>query len=229
MIISSYQPYFAPFAGFFEKIIRSDIMIIMDSVQFPLGRSWLTRNRFKNDKGIYWIRVPVWKSGKGLQKINEVEICYDRSWTDKTIKGLKMAYANAPYFLDHIGFWEDILTRKIERLVDLNLEIISYVIDYLKIDTKLILLSELNITEKEPYLTPQICKSLGARRFLAQNSAKKYLNIELFGKEGIEVVFFNPKPPIYPQLWGEFIPNLSIFDLLFNCGLKTLDIIKRNE
>ncbi len=228
MIISYYQPYFAPFASFFEKIIRSDVFVIMDSVQFPLGRSWLTRNRFKNDKGVYWIRIPVWKSGRGLQKINQVLICYERNWTEKVIKGLEMAYKNAPYFSEHISFWKELLEKRIERLVEFNLEIINYVLKYLKIDRKIILLSELKIEEKEPYLSIRMCKELGASCLLVQKSAKRYLDEELFKKEKIKLIFFNPKPPVYPQLWGKFIPNLSIFDLMFNCGKKALEIIKRN-
>ncbi len=228
MIISTYRPYFAPFSGFFEKMVYCDVMVILDSIQFPFGRSWLTRNRFKNDKGIYWIRVPVWKKGKGVQKINEVKICYEREWTEKTITGLYMAYKNSPYFLEHIDFWEYILNQNIEKLAELNLNIIKYVIDYLNIHVNIVLLSNLGINQKEPNLSIQICKKLGADHFIIQKSAKKYLNIDLFEKEGIEILFFNPNTLVYPQLWGDFIPNLSIFDLIFNCGPKSIDIIKQN-
>jgi len=228
MILSTYQPYFAPFPGFFKKIMLSDVFVIMDSVQFPLGRSWLTRNRFKNDKGIYWIRIPVWRTGKGIQKINEVRICYGREWKEKLLKGLGMAYKNAPYFSEITQVWKDILEKEPELLLDLNLYLIRYVLDYLGIRRKILLLSELGIRDKEPELSLRICKMLGADRFLAQKSAKKYLNGELFKREGIELIFFNPRPPIYPQLWGEFIPNLSIFDLLFNCGKKAIEIIERD-
>lgn len=226
MIVSAHRPYFAPYPGFFKKILLSDIFVVMDSVQFPLGRSWLTRNRFKNDKGVYWIRIPVWKTGKGLQKINEVDICYDRGWKEKLIKGLRMAYKNAPYFSDIIQVWEDILEEEPEKLVGLNLKLIRYVLDYLNIDTKIVFLSELEISAKEPELTIEICKKLNANSFLAQKSAEKYLPSELFKKEDIKLIFFKPTPCIYPQLWGEFIPNLSIFDLLFNCGPKSPEIIK---
>jgi len=227
MIVSAHRPYFAPYPGFFKKIILSDVFVVMDSVQFPLGRSWLTRNRLKNDKGTYWIRIPVWKTGRGLQRINEVEICYERNWKDKLIKGLKMAYKNAPYFSEIFLVWEDILEKEPGRLLELNLALIKYVLDYLQINTRVVLLSELGISAKEPELTIAICKKLNADKFLAQKSAQKYLSAELFKKEGIEPVFFDPNPCIYPQLWGEFIPNLSIFDLLFNCGPKSAEIIEK--
>jgi len=72
----------------------------------------------------------------------------------------------------------------------------------------------------------EICRQLGASQFLAQRSAKKYLDEEAFEKAGIELKFFNPSPPVYPQLWGPFISNLSTFDLLFNCGPKASDILR---
>lgn len=71
MILSTSQPYFSPFPGFFLKAFLSDIFVILDEVQFPMGTTWLTRNRFKNDQGTLWMTVPVWKKGLGLQKINE--------------------------------------------------------------------------------------------------------------------------------------------------------------
>lgn len=228
MIVSTYQPYFAPYPVFFEKILLSDVFVIMDSVQFPLGKSWLTRNRFKNDKGIYWVRVPVWRTGKGLQKINEVKICYERDWTGKILRSFEMSYKNAPYFSEVIKKWEKLLIHiRPERLIDINIYLIRCALNFLGINKKILLLSELGISLKEPELTLYICKELKADKFLAQKSAKKYLDKSLFEKEGIELIFFNPRPCIYPQLWGEFIPNLSVFDLIFNCGAKSLDIMKK--
>ena len=77
MIISASQPYFFPYPGFFYKAYLSDMFIILDSVQFPRGTTWTTRNRFKNSQGTLWLTVPVKKKGLGLQSINEVRICHD--------------------------------------------------------------------------------------------------------------------------------------------------------
>ncbi|MBU0988102.1 MAG: WbqC family protein, partial [Proteobacteria bacterium] len=74
MILSANQPYFAPFPGFFFKIILSDIFVLLDQVQFPRKTTWISRNRFKNDQGTLWMTVPVHKKGLGLQNINAVRI-----------------------------------------------------------------------------------------------------------------------------------------------------------
>ena len=227
MIVSAYQPYFAPFAGFFSKAARSDIVVLMDSVQFPRGTTWSTRNRFKNDQGTLWMTIPVWKKGLGLQKINEVRICHEGRWAKKHLESLRTAYAKAPFFEDHLPFLESVFNGIPERLVDLNLDIIKHIMKHLEIPAKILLLSELGIDAKEPRLSVKLCGKLGASYFLAQSSAKKYLNEAAFQEAGVELEFFNLRPPVYPQLWGTFVPNLSAFDLLFNCGPKAQNILKK--
>ena len=225
MILSANQPYFSPFPGFFYKAYLADIFVIMDDVQFPRGTTWLSRNRFKNDQGTLWVTVPVWKKGLGLQRIEEVRICHEGRWTKKHLASLKTAYARAPYLDDHLSFLEEIFSTGSEKLIDLNLKIIRYLMKYLQIDTKLILLSELGIETKGDQLLMEICMKLGADHLMVQSPAKKYLNEEFFLQAGIQLKFFTPPSLIYPQLWGDFIPNLSALDLVLNCGTKARDIL----
>jgi hypothetical protein len=225
MILSASQPYFAPFPGFFYKAYRSDIFVIMDDVQFPRGSSWITRNRFKGDQGTLWITIPVWKKGLGLQIIEKVRICDERQWRKKHLLSLKHAYGHAPYFRDHETFLEKMFSKRFEKIIDLNLEMIRYLMDSLQIHTKLQLVSELDIEGKGERRLIEVCKRMKADRFLAQGPARKYLNAELFNKAEITLEFFRNPSPVYPQLWGDFIPNLSSFDLLFNCGSKAHDIL----
>jgi hypothetical protein len=79
--------------------------------------------------------------------------------------------------------------------------------------------------QREPQLSVEISRTLGASHFIAQKSAMKYLDISAFHAAGIEPVFFRVPSPVYPQLWGKFIPGLSAFDLLFTCGPRALDYL----
>jgi hypothetical protein len=225
MILSTTQPYFFPYPGFFYKAYLSDILIIMDDVQFPQGTTWITRNRFKNDQGTHWITIPVWKKGLGLQKIKEVEICYEGRWQKKHLAGITCAYSNAPYMEDHIDFIEKVFFTGHKRLLDLNLTIIRYLNRYLRINTKLILLSDLDIDERGDRLLVAICRRLKTDQLLVQAPAKKYLDIRLYEEAGIHINCLKIPTPVYPQLWGEFIPNLSALDLVLNCGPKSRDIL----
>jgi len=225
MIVSAGQPYFAPFPGFFYKAHLSDVLVVLDSVQFPLGTTWISRNRFKNSQGTLWMTVPVWKKGLGLQKIDDVRICYDFHWVRKHLESLRVAYANSPYLADHLPFVEEMFSGTFERLIDLNLNIIRYILKQLQIRTELVLLSELGVEAKGDLLPVEICRKMGSLRFAAQYSARKYLDQDLFSESGIRLEYFKPPSPVYPQLWGDFIPDLSAFDLVFNCGPKAKEIL----
>lgn len=225
MIISANQPYFFPFFGFFYKAYLSDIFIILDNVQFPRGSTWITRNRFKNKQGSLCLTVPVKKKGLGLQNINAVEICHDGFWTKKHLSSLKNAYLRSPYYKEHVNFLEKLYSSNFEKLIDLNLEIIHYLMGCLRIDTKVILLSEQEIHAKGNRLLIEICKKMGASQFLSQRAAIKYLDTDMFKEEKIGLMDFKLPSPVYPQLWGDFIPNLSTLDVIFNCGPKAHDIV----
>jgi hypothetical protein len=225
MIVSTSQPYFAPYPGFFYKAHLSDYFVILDEVQFPRKTTWITRNRFKNDQGTLWMTIPVWKKGMGLQKISNVKICHNGNWRKKHIRSLKNAYANAPFLEDHLGIIERVLSPSFNRLVDVDLEIINYVLKYLKIETRMVLMSELGVSGKGALLIIDICNSLRATQFLVQSSALAYYDKLQFSSAGIELVAYRQPAYIYPQMWGEFIANLSVFDMMFTCGAKSRDIV----
>jgi hypothetical protein len=225
MIISTNQPYFLPFPGFFYKAHLSDVFVILDNVQFPRGTTWVSRNRFKNDQGTLWLTVPVWKKGLGLQRIDEVRVCHEFRWATKHLASLKAAYAKAPYFSDHMPFIETAYRTRFEKLTELNLAFIRYLFRQLKIETEIKLLSELGIQTAGNQMLVEICRRLGASVYLAQRAAAKYLDRGLFQQEGLEVQLIKPPACVYPQLWGAFVSNLSTLDLLFNCGPKAHDVL----
>ena len=225
MIVSASQPYFAPFPGFFYKAHLADVLVLLDEVQFPRGTTWITRNRFKNDQGTLWMTIPVKKKGLGLQNINAVRIYHQGHWARKHLAGLKNAYRNAPYFKDHSDFVEILFSKGFEKLIDLNVKIIRYLIKCLNIETRVVLLSELGVHTRGDQLLIDICRVMKASRYLAQSPAKKYLKPDLFRDAQIKLKYFKLPALIYPQLWGSFMPNLSAFDLIFNCGPKAHEII----
>ena len=225
MIISASRPYFAPFPGFFRRADLADILVILDDVQFPRGTTWITRNRFKNDQGTWWMTVPVWKKGLGLQKIVDVRICRGGRWAHKYLTGLKHAYANAPYFAEHLQFLENLFAAGSDRLIDFNLMIMRHLMLNLGVDTEIRRLSELNIKARGDQLLIEVCRCFNASVYLAPGAAARHLNSDLIKKAGIDIHPINPPSPVYPQLWGKFIPDLAAFDLLFNCGPKAREIM----
>lgn len=186
----------------------------------------MTRNRFKNDQGTLWMTIPVWKKGLGLQKINQVRICHEGYWAKKYLTSLKSAYSKSPYLKDHLMFLEEIFSTGHEMLINMNLSIINYFFKQFGIKTKTVLLSELGIEAKGVQLLVEICRRTGADHFLAQSPTKKYLDMDFLQSAHIKTIFFHPPSWVYPQLWGDFIPNLSALDPVLNCGPKASEILK---
>ena len=225
MILSTSRPYFAPFPGFFSRANLCDIFVILDAVQFPRGTTWITRNRFKNDQGTLWMTIPVRKKGLGLQRIDDLRLCYQARQARKHLVSLKHAYAHAPYFSEHRLFLRHLFSTAFERLIDFNMAVIDHLMLNLGVDTEIRKLSELNIETGGDHLLVDVCRFFNATVYLAPAAADKYLNGELFENAGIELRFVKFPSHVYPQLWGDFIPDLSSFDLLFNCGPKAREIM----
>jgi hypothetical protein len=227
MTVTTHQPIFLPWPGFFYKALCADIMVLLDAVQFPRGRSWMTRNRLKCDQGEFWLRVPVWKTGRGKQRMRDVTICDTSNWRRKHRYSLREQYAHAPYLADYLPPLEAIYSRSHRHLVDLNLELIRFLWDALGLQSRLVLQSDLAVSGTGTELLVAICGALDTDTYVTLPFVEKHLDLAQFQADGIAVCFARFRPPIYPQLWGPFRYNLSTLDLLLNCGPKSLDIIAR--
>ena len=225
MIVASAPPYFAPHPGYFYKAQLADVLVILDSVQFPRGTTWLSRNRFKNDQGTLWLTVPVWKKGLGLQSVNAVRICHEFRWAEKHLQSLQAAYARTPYLADHLPFVAGTYASRPEYLLDLNLELIRYLTGQFRIRTEIKMLSELGVRKKGSEIIVEICDRLNAGTFVVQKAAGKYVDAASLAQAGVELRLVDPPACVYPQLWGDFIPDLSSLDLLFNCGPRARAIL----
>jgi hypothetical protein len=226
VILTTHQPLFLPWSGFFCKAIHADLMVLLDSVQFPFGVSWLTRNRLKSDKGELWINVPVWKKGRGKQIIREVEIYYELNWIKKHLRSIQEQYANAPYLNDVYPQIEMIFRSKRKNLIELNLELIGFLWTSLKITSKLELQSNLHADGSGTDLLINVCKAAGVKTYRTLLQVKKYLDESKFHNAGIGLEFIRFSPPTYPQLWGKFCQNLSALDLMLNVGPRSLSILQ---
>jgi hypothetical protein len=227
VIVACHQPNFLPWIGFFYKALLADLVVLLDDVQFARGFTWVNRNRLKCDQGELWLTVPVKKKGRGLQKINDVEVLDEGNWSRRLFQGISQNYAHAPYFAEHRAFLRDLMQKRRQKLVDLNIAAIDYLAGSLGIANKIVLQSSLRVQSRGSEVLVKITRETGADVYLSPLVSQKYVNENLFAQQGITIQFFKFIPPIYPQLWGEFIYNLSTLDLLLNCGEKSLDIIKK--
>jgi hypothetical protein len=225
MILATHQPIFLPWPGFFYKAAHAECMVLLDDVQFPRGTSWMNRNRLKDEDGTVWLTVPVRKKGRGLQSIRDVEICDGRPWRRKHLRSVRQNYANAPYFDEYFTAMESIYGRHHALLADFNIELLRYFCKVLGLNTQVLRQSDLGIAGGGTDLLIKICERTGADRLLIFPATEKYLDSAEMHRHGIEIRAIRFRPPVYPQLWGKFIYNLSIADMLMNCGPASRKIV----
>jgi hypothetical protein len=161
------------------------------------------------------------------QRINQVEINPRTHWAKKHLLALRTNYSQAPYFSDYFDPFEKIVSEAWQEIAALNIRLVEALAELLGSSTPIRLASELgDFPEGPDERLIAICRHLGAEVYLAGMGGKGYMNLERFEKAGIEVRFQEFKHPVYPQLYGDFLPNLSIVDVLFNCGKQSLRIIR---
>lgn len=222
MIVTIHQPQYLPWLGYFDKIDKSDIFVILDNVQYKKNE-WQNRNRIKTANGWQWLSVPVLY--KFPQKINQVRINNRVDWRRKHLNALSINYGKSPYLNEYRSFLEDTFLKEWEYLVDINIYFLESFIQTMGIDTKTLLASKLSLREDPTYRLIDICKEAGADTYLAGKDGRNYMDIEIFEKENINIIFQDFQHPTYNQLFGNFEPNMSVIDLLFNYGEESLNII----
>jgi hypothetical protein len=210
-----HQPYFMPWLGFFDKIAQADIYIVLDNVWCDYkSKSVLNRNKIKTPQGGQWLTVPV--KGGIHQLIKEVEISYEKDWPETHLKTLFHNYKKGPSYQKIVPFIEKTYAKKYRLLVNLNHDLNCQIFELLQINPKIVFASDLKPEGQKSDLIIDLLKKAGADSYLSGVGAKDYLDEKKFKNEGIELLWQDFKHPVYPQLWGEFIPNLSVIDYLFN-------------
>jgi hypothetical protein len=226
MIVTIHQPEHLPWLGFFDKMRQADVFVLLDTTQFAKD-DFQNRNRIKTQNGPAWLSVPVFKKGRSEQLIIDAEICNDRNWRNRCWSLILQSYREAPCFEAYAPFFKELYAQKWSSLAALNETIIRGLKDQLGLGTELVKASELEVyTRGSTEVNLTICQELGADIYLSGKYGKDYLDETRFAEQGIDVRYQDFEHPVYPQLWGDFLPRMSSIDLLFNCGESSLQVLE---
>lgn len=108
------------------------------------------------------------------------------------------------------------------------MHLIMYLREWLEISTPIVYSSRLGVAGSKTERLVEICRKLGAKKYLTGDAAKNYLDEELFGCYGIEVEYHGYHHPVYNQLHGDFIPYCSALDLIMNYGDHSASVLRQN-
>ena len=221
------QPTYLPWLGYFDLMDQCDVFVILDTVQFD-KRSWQQRNRIKTAHGEFWLTVPVLSKGRRTQIIREVEIDRSMNFHQQHLETIRHAYGKTPFFESYYAELSTIMRVPHSSLVDLTTALIDWLRQRLGVATPLIRSSRLEVEGKRVDLLVAICEAVGATRYLSPVGARAYLEgSSSFEQRGIDLCYQNYTHPSYRQLFGgEFVPYLSVIDVLLNEGENSPSIIR---
>lgn len=226
MRIGIIQSNYIPWRGYFDLISDVDLFVLYDDVQFSRG-NWRNRNLIKTPTKPIWLTVPVKFSSKDKRKnIEDITIDFTQKWRQRHIKSIIQNYSKSPFFKKYSDGFFDLYYSDYSTISELNRILITWIMKQLKIATPVRLSAELNLTGRNTDRLICLLKEVGATTYLSGPTGKNYIDISEFKKAGIGLEFKTYNYEEYPQNFGDYLPNVSIIDLLFNCGEDSCSYIK---
>ncbi len=228
MKIGIMQPYFFPYIGYFQLLNMVDKYLICDDGLYAKHK-WAYRNRILINGAPSYFRIKLLKAGHE-QRFNEIRISNDILGKKKQIRTLECTYKKAPHFSEVMPLLEQFLIADYDNLAEYNIASNMLVCNYLGIKTEIYLSSELNSDKslKKQYSIFDECRLLGGNEYINSIGGMELYDFKEFRENGIELAFLKTEEITYPQFGGEFVPNLSIIDvMMFNSVPEIKDMLNR--
>jgi hypothetical protein len=228
--VAGHQPNLYPYAGFFAKLISVDEFVIVDNVQY-VKKEYHNRNMLKFSDGTSkWLSIPVKNSGRYKQDIKSAEIDDKYDWRKLHLRTLELNYRKTAFFDEFFPSMRELFVKDWTMLSDYNIAFIRKSMEYLGITTPLTIASEKEICGEAHELILDICRKTGAESYLHGIHGLDYVDFDFLSANGVASLIQVFVPIEYPQMHGAFIPNLSILDVIFNCGKEgSLNVIQKGS
>ena len=221
-LVAIHQPNFLPWLGYFDKLARCDVLVLLDNVQFPKkSGTWMNRVKLLVSGEPAWVTVPIVRAYHGLRRIDEMEIDESRPWRRKLIATIEQNYRRARHFDETMPLVTEIVMTETSRLAQYNEAGIRRLAAAVGLDAgKLVRASTLEVTGAATDLLIEITKAVGGDCYRAGGGASGYQEDEKFADGGVELRYQSFAHPTYPQLAGQPHHGLSIVDALMHCGAE---------
>lgn len=230
MKVAVMQPYFFPYIGYWQLINAVDTFVLLDDVTY-IKSGWINRNQILINGNPHFITVPLFKMSSN-KLICETEISALNYWQKKMIKTIGLAYQRAPYFDDIFDFVSKLINVEISNLAKYVNHITCEICSFLEIDTNITSTNRhydnCNLSSEARVI--DICKNEGADVYINAIGGRSLYNRDAFAKETIELQFISSFSVEYKQFSSEFVPWLSIIDvLMFNSKAQVQSMLHNYE
>ena len=231
-VVAIHQPNFFPWLGFFDKILKSDVFVLLDHVQFQkTGGTWTNRVKLLVNHEGHWVTAPIVRNYHGVRAINEMELRADPEWANSVMKTLVQSYSKAAFFRETFDFFEPLIRNSEPMLSKFNIHAIRAIVKQLGIRMeKLCCSSDLSREGSSNEMLISLTKTVGGDTYMCGGGADGYQDPVAFQKNGINLLPQNFKHPHYSQIGApEFVPGLSIIDAAMNVGWSGVQALLVNK
>lgn len=215
MNVAIMQPYFMPYIGYFQLINAVDLFVVYDNIQFT-KKGWFHRNRILVNGVDKMFSVPLKKDSDYLDVAHrELTDTFDNE-SKKIIRKIKASYQKAPYYGKVMPLVEECFQRGTGNLFDFIYTSLKLLTQFLQIGTKIIISSSIDIdhTLKSQDKVLAICKDLNSDTYINAIGGRDLYVADVFKNEGIKLRFLKTKVAEYKQFDNDFVPWLSIIDIM---------------
>lgn len=225
MRVSIHQPNYLPWLGYFDKIIKSDIWVVFDDVQYPVGKKHFgNRNKIRTNTGDKIIAMHI-NRHKLERQFRDVELIHSNR-LELHKEYFATFYSKCPFYNDYSDALFEAMNFQ-PYLVDVNMTIIKLIFKILDIKTEIVYSSDLKAIGTGGVRIMNILKELGATSYISGSGAGslRYIFQKDFDDNNIELIWQHYDHPIYKQRFEPFIPYLTVMDLIFNHGPESRKIL----
>jgi hypothetical protein len=224
MRLAIMQPYFFPYIGYFQLIAAADVFVVYDNIKYT-KKGWINRNRMLQNGKDVMFSVPL-KSDSDSLDVCERELAADFN-RDKLLNQIKGAYRRAPYFAQTLPLVEQIVRHEEPNLFRYLHNSIVKTCEHLEIKTEIKLSSDIAIdhTLQSQDKVLALCAATGASTYVNAIGGMELYSKISFQEKGIDLKFIKTLPYEYMQLGDEFVPWLSIIDVMMFNPLSTIQPI----
>lgn len=214
MRLAIMQPYFMPYIGYLQLMNAVDKFVLYDDVNY-INKGWINRNRILVNGQEYLFTIPL-KEASQNKLINEIYLSNDPKWKGKLLKTIEQGYKKAPFYLTAFEVTEKIINFDAEKLSDWIAAGFGVLADHLSIKTEIVPSSAIyqNTHLKAQERILDICLQEKAQHYINPIGGMELYDKSVFEEKGIRLNFIKSKPVVYPQFKNEFVPWLSILDIL---------------
>lgn len=219
--VAVHQPNFFPWLGYFDKIARCDVFVLLDNVQYPkTGGAWCNRVKFLVADEPRWVTATVDRNYHGTRTIREMRFAAGGSWRSKSLKTIEANYRRHPFYAECMAVVEPLLTLQENNIAAFNFNAIKAICYALSLDTsKLRMSSELEVSGSSNELLCGITRAVGGHVYMYGGGAEGYQNDAVFAESGVELRPQAFKHPVYEQYHTpQFVSGLSVIDAVMNLG-----------